>query len=108
MRRLYHELSWEIRKRDGAGVAGHAVQFGKDLGAQSLRHVVPDGVFVRELSEDGSSVKDLAAEYSLVECAWSHQSRILTMARTMPPDPGNQIAYDSGNAFAGDGFEHVG
>ena len=30
------------------------------------------------------------------------------MGRAMPPDPGDQIAYDSGNALADDRFEHVG
>jgi len=61
---------------------------GKDLGAQSLRHVVPDRIFVRELSENGPSVKDLAAgveEFFSLNVRGSHQPRILTMGTRDAP-----------------------
>src|SRR3569833_435987 len=108
MRRFHHESRWEVRKRDRLRVAGGTVNSGKYLGAQPLRHVVADRIFVRELRENGSSVEDLTAEDPLVECAWSHQPGVLTMGRAMFPDPGDQIAYDSGNALSSDRLEHVG
>src|SRR3569833_941926 len=108
MRRLHYESSREVRKRDRGRVAGDTVHFGKDLWAQSFGHVVPDRIFIRELSQDGPSVKDLAAQDSLVKCTWSQQPRIFTLGRAMLPDPGDQIAYESGNTLAGDRFEHVG
>src|SRR3954467_11072207 len=100
MRRLHHESPWEIRKRDRRSIAGDTVHSWKDLRAQSLCHVVPDRIFVRELSENGPPVKDLAAQDSFVECTRPHQPRIFTMGRAMLPDPGDQIAYESGNALA--------
>jgi hypothetical protein len=59
--RFYHESSWEVCKRDRERIAGNAVQPGQDLGAQPLCHVLPDCIFVRELSENGPTVKDFAA-----------------------------------------------